>query len=347
MVPRKRLLIGAVVADMVDADQCKGFDPLPRLSIGIPVFNGQEFLPGLLESLLAQTFRDFEILICDNASSDRTPEICREYGQRDSRIHYIRNERNLGAIENFNRVFAFATAPLFKWAAHDDVHHELYLETCVRVLDDNSDIVLAHTGTAFIDEKGEILPLEQETGSFVDPRSGKRYWADGPGIGDTPVAAERFWQVLTRARWGTHMFGVIRHGALQQTSLLPKFAGSDRAMLAELALLGRFRCASEPLFFKRLHTNVSYALGHKELKAFLSTDGRYYSRRLRQMKAFFGASRGKPISGLSKAVCFILVAVHSARVAIQFVTQGDPRTAAHGYGWSGPLARWPRWRTPG
>ena len=157
---------------------------MPKLSIGIPVFNGQEFLPELLDSLLAQTFRDFEILICDNASSDRTPQICCEYERRDSRVRYIRNERNLGAIANFNRVFELSTAPLFKWAAHDDLYHEAYLDACVTLLEENPDIILAHTGTAFIDEKSEILPFEQETGSFIDPRTGRRYWADVPSIGD-------------------------------------------------------------------------------------------------------------------------------------------------------------------
>jgi glycosyltransferase involved in cell wall biosynthesis len=151
---------------------------MPKLSIGIPVFNGQEFLPELLDSLLAQTFRDFEILICDNASSDRTPQICCEYERHDSRIHYIRNERNLGAIANYNRVFELSTAPLFKWAAHDDLHHEAYLDVCVRLLEENPDIILAHTGTAFIDENSEILPFEQETGSFIDPKTGRRYWPD-------------------------------------------------------------------------------------------------------------------------------------------------------------------------
>jgi glycosyltransferase involved in cell wall biosynthesis len=311
---------------------------MPKLSIGIPVFNGQEFLPELLDSLLAQTFRDFEILICDNASSDRTPQICCEYERHDSRIHYIRNERNLGAIANYNRVFELSTAPLFKWAAHDDLHHEAYLDVCVRLLEENPDIILAHTGTAFIDEKSEILPFEQETGSFIDPKTGRRYWPDVPSIGDTPVAINRFWQVLTRARWGTHMFGVIRREILQQTSLLPNFAGSDRPMLAELALLGRFRCANERLFLKRFHANVSSVLNHKELKGFLCTDGKRYSRRLRQIKAFFGAPRGKPIGVVSKSVCFMLVAAHSAKITVQLVGQSDPRRAAHGYGWPGALA---------
>jgi glycosyltransferase involved in cell wall biosynthesis len=319
---------------------------MAKLSIGIPVFDGQEFLPELLDSLLAQTFRDFEILICDNASSDRTPEICCEYEQRDPRIHYIRNERNLGAIANFNRVFELSAAPLFKWAAHDDLYHEAYLDACVRLLDENPDVVLAHTGTAFIDEKGELLPFEQETGSFIDPKTGRRYWADVPSIGDTPVAINRFWQVLTRARWGTHMFGVVRREILQQTSLLPNFAGSDRAMLAELALLGRFRCANERLFSKRFHANVSAALDHKELKGFLSTDGKRYSRRLRQIKAFFGAPRGKPIGVVSKSVCLMLVAAHSAKTTVQLVGESDPRRAAHGYGWPGVHALGLRRRTP-
>lgn len=309
---------------------------MPKLSIGIPVFNGQQFLPELLDSLLSQTFRDFEILICDNASSDRTPQICYEYERRDSRIHYIRNERNLGAVANFNRVFELSTAPLFKWAAHDDLHHEAYLDTCVRLLEENPDIVLAHAGTAFIDENSELLPFEQETGSFIEPKTGRRYWADVPSLGDTPVAINRFWQVLTRARWGTHMFGVVRRDILQQTSLLPNFAGSDRAMLAELALLGRFRCVDERLFFKRFHANVSCALSQKDLRGFLSTDGKRYSRRLRQIKAYFGAPSGKPISAVSKSVCFMLVAAHSAKTAFQFIGQKDPRNAAHGYGWPGP-----------
>jgi glycosyltransferase involved in cell wall biosynthesis len=87
---------------------------MPRLSIGIPVFNGEEFLPELLDSLLAQTFSDFEIVICDNASSDRTAQICCEYASRDARIRYFRNDTNLGALPNYNRTFELSTAPLFK-----------------------------------------------------------------------------------------------------------------------------------------------------------------------------------------------------------------------------------------
>jgi glycosyltransferase involved in cell wall biosynthesis len=310
---------------------------MPRLSIGIPVYNGQEYLPELLESLLVQTFEDFEILICDNASSDRTGDICREFAHRDRRVHYTCNERNLGAVANFNHVFEMSTAPLFKWAAHDDLYHSDYLSECIRVLDANADVVLAHTGTAFIDDRGRKLPFEETTAAFVEPTTGRRYWADDTSIADSPVAVRRFWQVLTRAAWGTHMFGVVPRHVLQQTSLLPNFAGSDRAMLAELALLGRFKCAGKRLFYKRFHANVSWALSQDELKSFLSTDGKQYSRRLRQMKAYFGSPMGKPIDIVSKSVCLAAAAAHSAKVAVQSLSRGDPRRAARGYGWSRPV----------
>jgi glycosyltransferase involved in cell wall biosynthesis len=319
---------------------------MPKLSIGIPVFNGQEFLPELLDSLLAQTFRDFEILICDNASTDRTQDICLEYARIDSRIRYTCNERNLGANPNHNRVFELSTAPLFKWAAHDDLYRPDYLTTCVRLLDENPDVVLAHTGTAFIDEAGDLLPFEQETGSYVDPRTGRRYWPDVPSIADTPIATSRLWQVLTRALWGTHMFGVMRREILQQTALLPYFEGGDRAMLAELALLGRFKCANDRLFLKRFHANVSWTLDQQELKGFISNDGKRYWRPLRQVRAFFGAPRHKPIGIGSKSVCFMLVAAHSAKVALQRLGRGDPRRAAHGYGWPGAIDFAVRRRTP-
>jgi GT2 family glycosyltransferase len=103
---------------------------------------------------------------CDNASSDRTPQICCKYERRDSRIRYVRNQRNLGAVANFNRVFELSTAPLFKWSAHDDLYHSTYLDECVRLLEENRDIILAHTGTAFIDEESEPSPSSTRQGAL-------------------------------------------------------------------------------------------------------------------------------------------------------------------------------------
>jgi glycosyltransferase involved in cell wall biosynthesis len=310
----------------------------PKLSIGLPVYNAEKFLPLALDHFLAQTFENFEIVISDNASTDCTPQICREYANRDARIRYFRNQTNLGAIANFNRTFELSAAPLFKWAAHDDLHCGSYLESCVRLLDEDPLVILAHSGTVFIGDDGQEFPLKIDTDTYVDPKTGARQQPDSPTIGDSPIAVERFRQVLSRARWGTHMFGVIRREALRRTQLLPNFAGSDRAMLAELALLGRFRSVPDRLFLKRFHADASWALNQRELKGFLSTDGRAYSRRARQIKVYFAAPSGKPIGIVTKAMCTALVVAHCARVTTQTLVRKEARNAAYGTVWRNSAA---------
>ena len=305
----------------------------PRLSIGIPVYNGDRFLPQALDCLLSQTFGDFEIIVSDNASTDRTREVCLDFAQRDGRIRYSRNARNLGSVENFNRVFELSTAPLFKWAAHDDLHHGNYLESCIRLLDENPDAVLAHSDAAFIDENGELFPFVPEMGSYMDPKTGIQERADSVEIGDRAAAVERFWQVLSEARWGTHMFGVIHRQALMRTRLHANFYSSDRTLLAELALLGRFRSTPERLFFKRLHPSVSWALNQQERKSWLSTSEKTYSRRARQLEAFFSAAWAKPICVTDKIVCTMMVAGHCARVVARLLAGEEVKRAAQKSVW--------------
>jgi glycosyltransferase involved in cell wall biosynthesis len=305
----------------------------PRLSIGLPVYNGERYLAETLDCFLSQSFDDFEIIIGDNASTDLTAEICRSFARRDARVRYHRNEVNLGAIRNYNKVFALARSPLFKWAADDDIYHWQYLEKCVRTLDDDRAVVLAHSKTKFVDDEGKEFAIDDRTGCYVDPRTGDRCRPDCPTVGDNPSALARFQQVLSGALWGTHMFGVIRREVLQRTHLLPDFAGSDRAMLAELALLGRFRCCDEALYAKRFHGKGSFSLNQREVRAWLNTDGRKYSRRVRQLKAYFGTPKGKPIGLLAKTGCVAIVAAHSAKTAMEAIAGKDARQAAYGLAW--------------
>jgi glycosyltransferase involved in cell wall biosynthesis len=298
-----------------------------RLSIGLPVYNGEHLLPQAIECLLAQTFGDFEIVIGDNASTDRTEEICHDYVRRDPRIRYVRHDHNLGAVANFNRVFHLSSAPLFKWAAHDDLHCAAFLEVCVSLLDQYPDAVLAHTGTAFVDERGEAFPLEANTCGFLDPRTGTHHNVDALDIGDSAKPAVRFWQVLSGARWGTHCFGVLRREALLKTRLLPNFPGNDRIMLGELALVGRFKTNPELLFLRRLCANGSWTMSREQLKGYLSTGDATYNRRARQLEAYFAAARGKPISPLEKLLCTAMVAAHCVKIAGRVLTKVDARDA--------------------
>ncbi len=305
----------------------------PRLSIGLPVYNGERYLAETLQCFLAQTFGDFEIIVGDNASTDLTADICQSYAARDRRVRYHRNDTNLGAIRNYNKVFELTRSPFFKWIADDDIYDARYLESCFRILDADPAVVLAHSRTRFVDDRGAEFEVDQATGGYIDPRTGLRQWPDSPMVADSPSPVTRFWDVLSGARWGSHMFGVVRRDVLRRTHLLPDFGGSDRAMLAELALLGRFRCSDQALYAKRFHGNASFSLNQRELRGWLNTDGKRYSRRARQLAAYFGAPKGKPVSPLEKGGCMALVAIHAARTAAQAIGGKDARHAAHVLAW--------------
>jgi glycosyltransferase involved in cell wall biosynthesis len=210
----------------------------PRVSIGLPVYNGENFLAGAIESILAQTFTDFELIICDNASTDRTAEICHRYAAPDRRVKYHRNERNLGAGPNFARAFELSSGEYFRWACHDDLLAPTYLEKCVAVLDRNPDVVLCHTQTRVISDHGEGM------------------YQDLVGL-DADRPSDRFAAVALRLHWCMDIHGLMRAEVLRRTGLIGGYFGADRALLAELALAGRFARVEEPLFINRDHPERS------------------------------------------------------------------------------------------
>lgn len=215
----------------------------PKVSLGVPVYNGANYLREALDSLLAQTFGDFEIIICDNRSTDETPEICRAYAASDRRVRYQQNERNLGAAPNFNRTVALARGEYFKWAAHDDRCAPTFLEEAVRVLDHDRDCVLCYSPSEVIDETGQTLRIydSEIAGTSVD--AGVRFRA----LLFSPLCYE--------------VFGLIRLDALRKTRLIGTYAHGDGVLLAQLALLGTIRKLSEPLFQPREHAKQSMAMG--------------------------------------------------------------------------------------
>ncbi len=207
----------------------------------MPVFNGENYLAKALDSLLTQTYSDYELIISDNASTDGTMEICQTYASRDHRIHYYRNETNLGGAKNYNRVFELSSGEYFKWAAHDDLCAPEFLERCIDVLDQDNSVILCHPRTSEIDEHGTVV---------------KNYRAD-PNIG-LPKPSQRFYQCVCVPHPQVAVFGLIRSSTLKKTRLIGNFASSDRILLGELALLGRFYEIPEYLFFMRNHPQVHW-----------------------------------------------------------------------------------------
>jgi glycosyltransferase involved in cell wall biosynthesis len=214
---------------------------LPRVSIGLPVFNGERFLAQALDSLLAQTFSDFEIVLSDNASTDATQEICEAYAARDDRIRYHRSQSNAGASRNFNRAFELATGEYFKWAAHDDLCAPEYLERCLDVLDRDASVILCHSMTREIDESGQVLRVLESKPQLGSPRPN-----------------ERFYDCICVQHPQVMVFGLMRASVLRKTRLIGSYVSSDRTLLGELALRGRLHQISEPLFSRRDHRDQGY-----------------------------------------------------------------------------------------
>jgi glycosyltransferase involved in cell wall biosynthesis len=214
---------------------------VPKVSIGMPVFNGANFLRRSISSLLAQDYKDFELVISDNASTDDTESICREFAARDPRIRYCRNSENVGAARNYNRVFHLARGQYFKWAAHDDECHPAMLRRCVDVLDNAADSVLmVYPLAELIDEEGHTLYSVLDRVASADSRPYRR-------LG----------HLLRELNMCDPVFGLYKTKYLQKTQLIGPFCGADYVMLGELAMMGEIAELGEVLFRLRAHERRS------------------------------------------------------------------------------------------
>lgn len=210
-----------------------------KVSIGLPVYNGENFIVDAIESILNQTFSDFELIISDNASTDATEAICRKYCSQDNRVKYYRNSENLGASANYIRVFNLAKGQYFKWAAHDDICLSNFLANCVEALDRDTSVVLAFTKVRVIDNQGKSL---------------KEWSADPDGYsGSIP---ERFKALLSPSE-DFQIWGLVRSEILAKTPLLGPYPGHARPLLTELSLYGKFHETPETLMLIREHSGRS------------------------------------------------------------------------------------------
>jgi glycosyltransferase involved in cell wall biosynthesis len=210
----------------------------PKVSIGVPVHNGERFLPQALRSLVEQDFDDLEIIISDNASVDATPDICAEFARRDERITYVRQPANIGAIPNYRYLLAAARGEYFRWAAADDEIGSGYLADCVEILDRQPAAIQAHTGCVDIDAEGRVIanipPLATDD--------------------DDPL-------VRLRALLGRHesldVYGLVRRSALRSIRPFGSHPEADRVVIVELALRGRFAHVPGDRFRRRRHERQS------------------------------------------------------------------------------------------
>ena len=206
------------------------------LTIGLPVYNSERYIEQSLQSLLAQTYRNFVLIISDNASTDSTGSICQRYAQADSRIRYYRNESNIGNPRNFNRIFELTTTPFLKWSTADDYWAPQFLELAMQVMEGDASVALCYPQAVLVDADGQKLQDYDDVLHLVQ---------------DNP--AERFLTLIQSIKLAHQHLGVIRMSHLRQTPGLGTYVGSDVNLLAELALYGRFVELPHRLFFRRFH----------------------------------------------------------------------------------------------
>jgi len=213
----------------------------PKVSIGIPVYNGQRYLQEALDSIAAQTFEDWELTICDNASTDRTEAICRRFAEGEPRARYHRNPVNIGSDRNFNLCAELSRGEYFITVAYDDRLHPQYLERTVAELDADPDVAFVHTRAWEIDAEGRTLGA-----------------AESAEFSDAAAPHERFRNVLTVVPDIISAFGLMRMSVFRATPGYIIYPSPDAFLQAELALRGKMREVPEFLFFRRLHP----AAGH-------------------------------------------------------------------------------------
>ena len=257
----------------------------PLVSLGLPVYNGEQFLIPCLDSLVNQTYPRYEIIISDNASTDGTQRICEEYARRDRRILYVRADRNQGSAWNHRRVLQLSAGPLFRWCGADDVIAPQFIQTCVDALNAQPDAILAFPRTVLIDEAGhelgrtrDLLPVESH-----DP-------------------VERFRSVLSAlsVTQNAH-YGVIRKEALVNVRPLQAFLAADRCLLAELVLRGPFVNVPDFLMYRRQHVeNLTRTIEEEQRHSDPANVRPFRAREWRVMVAQLTAVAAAPVPRRTK-----------------------------------------------
>ncbi len=273
----------------------------PRVSIGLPVYNGETYLEESIESLLGQTYGDFELIISDNGSTDGTQDICVHYAKLDSRISYHRVEENLGCAWNYNRVFELSQSEYFKWAADDDIHLPTFLEKAVEVMDHHPEVLWCFCRHSHIGPDGQLL-------NVAEGRDASLLSKDGWDRSSSKLH-QRFQSVLL-AHTGLDIYALHRREVVAKTGVYQPHYGSEKVFLGELALLGKYYEIPETLFLLRVHPKASGSLKtERELQHYIDPriKTRFTFMRWRLLRAHWQAIHRFDLRTTDRIRCYLVL----------------------------------------
>ena len=254
----------------------------PLVSVGLPVFNGESFLRGAMDSILGQSHANLELIVSDNASEDGSAAIAEEYAARDPRVRFFRQPRNIGATRNYNFVAARARGKYMKWASANDYCDAAMFASCVEVLESDAGVVLCYGRTRLVDEATGAVR------SF-----------DGDFQITDELPSVRFSRVVTQMTLNNAFNGLMRAEALRKTGLIRGYPAGDIVLMAELAMAGKFVLLPQPFLHRRMGPRTfSSQLDDAELRYFLDPEAKSGAGfdRLRLNLDYFRAALRAPMS---------------------------------------------------
>lgn len=234
----------------------------------MPVYNGEKYIREALDSLLAQTYTDFELIISDNASTDGTEAICREYMNRDTRIKYIRQPTNIGASNNFLYLLQHAHGVYFKWLAHDDYLEPCFLEMIIKYLDDHDDVVLCMSDVKLMDDARQVLSVQclEKIRDHKDWRDNRR---------KVFSFSNQLSMTTCFAFYGVYRLSTIRaHGICPIPGLWGQLIGGEYPFLNRVALVGRIVALPSVQMTFRMHAG---SLADRERERKIGFIARHYA----------------------------------------------------------------------
>jgi len=284
----------------------------PLVSIGLAVFNGEKYLEQAINSILSQTFTNFELVICDNNSSDRTEIICHQYAAKDPRIRYHRNPTNIGGVNNENRTFELSKGKYFRLMAHDDLLAPTLIEKSVAILEENPKIILCYSDIIIIDSEGK----QQDVIKLRVGTEGKPY--------------QRFRRLATKEHRCEATYALVRADILAQVDPQRNYSDSDRTFLSELGLYGKFYQIDEPLFYKRYHQERSIEVYGDRYKRMAWFDPKIDENKLpyscyfmywRQVFHFISIVNRAPINLKNKILCYFHILTWLTKSRKKLITE--------------------------